>query len=345
MSRWCTRPSRSQSTPSRSAPSATVIFAMPSSENTPDMMATPPATTGTRSSRSPSSASLRKSPAARSCVAQPREARGGDAALGLAVLQQDLRDGARGARRADGLASSLPSRSARRSSAPGRARRARPAAATSCRCARRERSASCSSRSPCRGSPSPWARSLLPMMNSVEPPPMSTTRRLCVGHRQRVHDAEVDEARFLAAGDHLDRKAERRPRRARRNGPAFFATRSALVPTTRTASARHAASRSREALAAPRCARSCARRSSCLSGVRPLPRRTVSLQRIERIDLVVDHAPDGEVEAVGAEVDRAESVIFHRHRKYAIRRSSRDCHEATLRSMATQDQERRPASV
>ena len=51
-------------------------------------------------------------------------------------------------------------------------------------------------------------------MNSVEPPPMSTTRRLLLRGRQRMRDAEVDEARFLAAGDDLDREAERLARLA-----------------------------------------------------------------------------------------------------------------------------------
>jgi hypothetical protein len=35
------------------------------------------------------------------------------------------------------------------------------------------------------------------------------------------------------------------------------------------------------------------------------------LERVERVNLVVDDAADGEVEAVGAEVDRAEGVVFH----------------------------------
>ena len=149
-------PSRSQSTPSRSAPSATVISSRPSSSKTADMIATPPAITGMRSSRSPASASLRKSPAASELLAQPLEARGGDAAR---------RDGRSCCRTSaieravpeEPTASSQPSLLEARgdASAPARARRARPCfIAFLSMLARRERSARCSSRSPCRGSPS-----------------------------------------------------------------------------------------------------------------------------------------------------------------------------------------------
>jgi len=61
-----------------------------------------------------------------------------------------------------------------------------------------------------------------------------------------VRDAEVDEACFFAAEYHFDGKSSVAPPlrgRIRR----FFATRSALVPTARTASAE-----SRAALAEPR---------------------------------------------------------------------------------------------
>ena len=49
-----------------------------------------------------------------------------------------------------------------------------------------------------------------PMMNSVEPPPMSMTRRGAFDGGQHVRDAEVDEPRLLVAADDVDREAERR---------------------------------------------------------------------------------------------------------------------------------------
>ena len=48
-----------------------------------------------------------------------------------------------------------------------------------------------------------------PMMNSVEPPPMSMTSRGSSRRRQHVRDAEVDEPRLLVAGDDVDREAQR----------------------------------------------------------------------------------------------------------------------------------------
>ena len=53
------------------------------------------------------------------------------------------------------------------------------------------------------------ARQPSPMMSSVLPPPMSTTRRWPGSLGMRVRDAGVDQARLLHAGDDLDRVAER----------------------------------------------------------------------------------------------------------------------------------------
>ena len=47
------------------------------------------------------------------------------------------------------------------------------------------------------------------MMNSVEPPPMSTTRRGSSDGRQHVRDAVVDEPRLLVPADDVDREAQR----------------------------------------------------------------------------------------------------------------------------------------
>ena len=107
------------------------------------------------------------------------------------------------------------------------------------------------------------------MISSVEPPPMSTTRRLSSARRQRMRDAEIDEARLLAAGDDLDREAERLARLAQERGE-FFAIRSALVPTARTASRGRPRSRSRN-WASTSSARAWLARSRRLSAVSPAP--------------------------------------------------------------------------
>ena len=54
----------------------------------------------------------------------------------------------------------------------------------------------------------------LPMMNSVEPPPMSITSAVVLRLRQAVRDAEIDQARFLAPGDDFDREIPARARPA-----------------------------------------------------------------------------------------------------------------------------------
>ncbi|MCU7376002.1 hypothetical protein PEC18_35750 [Paucibacter sp. O1-1] len=47
-------------------------------------------------------------------------------------------------------------------------------------------------------------------MNSVLPPPISMHRRRSLRFRQAVGYTQVDQARFLAAGNHFDRMAQRR---------------------------------------------------------------------------------------------------------------------------------------
>jgi hypothetical protein len=46
------------------------------------------------------------------------------------------------------------------------------------------------------------------MMNSVEPPPISTTS-CCLRVGQGVRDAQVDQPRLFASGDDFDREAQR----------------------------------------------------------------------------------------------------------------------------------------
>ena len=55
---------------------------------------------------------------------------------------------------------------------------------------------------------SSWASKRSPMMNSVLPPPISMTRRRPTIIGQGVGDAEIDQAGFLAAGDHGYRVAQ-----------------------------------------------------------------------------------------------------------------------------------------
>jgi hypothetical protein len=89
--------------------------------------------------------------------------------------------------------------------------------------------------------------------------------RLRIG--QRMRHAEIDQARFLAPGDHLDREAERGLGLLQELG-AFFATRKVLVATARTAPGSKSRRRSpkRDSASMPRC---CAAASSFFSGVRP----------------------------------------------------------------------------
>ena len=147
----------------------------------------------------------------------------------------------------------------------------------------------------------------VPMMNSVEPPPMSITRRRCGGFRQRVRNAEVDQARFLAPGDHLDREAERGARLAQE-------LRRVLRHAQRVG-ADHAHRRTREAAQAlaelgERLER--ARLGGAIDALLGGQARAQAhhlAHRVEGIDLAVDHATDLQVEAVRAEVDRGERVV------------------------------------
>ena len=131
------------------------------------------------------------------------------------------------------------------------------------------------------------------------------------GERQRVRDAQVDEARLLAARDDLDGEAEgllgalEKGLRVLRDAQGVGADHAHRL-------GRHACQALGEALQRGQCA--LLRRAVELA-LRGEPARQAHglLQRVEGIDLVFHHAADGKVEAVGAEVDRAEGGIFHEH--------------------------------
>jgi hypothetical protein len=125
---------------------------------------------------------------------------------------------------------------------------------------------------------------------------------------QRVRDPEIDEARLLVPGDHLDRESERALRLAHEL--------LRILRDTQRVGADHAhraPGHSREALGelAQRAQRSLLRVVvEALVGAEACAQAHGLLQRIQRVDLLADHATDGEVEAVGAQVDGAEGVVF-----------------------------------
>ena len=173
------------------------------------MIAKPPASTGARSGLTPTSVEPREAAGADHALAQAREPLGRDAAGREAVLLEDRGERERGARRCEGFAPVLGRELARRSPRCARAHRvsaARKASARSSpfakkRCDMLTQPSFSDSR---RSGVMPR-----PMMNSVEPPPMSMTRRGSSDGRQHVRDAEVDEARLLVAADDVDGEAER----------------------------------------------------------------------------------------------------------------------------------------
>ena len=115
------------------------------------------------------------------------------------------------------------------------------------------------------------------MMNSVEPPPMSMTRRGSSRRRQHVRDAEVDEPRFLVAGDDVDREAERalglrqeRRRRSSRRAACWSRRRAPPTGAAPQALAEAGEAGERRARAPPACRLPLASM--------PAPRRSVSRQ-------------------------------------------------------------------
>ena len=136
------------------------------------------------------------------------------------------------------------------------------------------------------------------------------------GGRQRVRHAEVDQARFLAAGDHLDREAERGARLAQelrrvlRHAQRVGADRAHRL-------AREAAQPLGEL--GQRLERVRLRGAvDALVGGQAAAQAHHLAHRVERVDLAVDDAPDLQVEAVGAEVDRGERVVTRHRAAYGI---------------------------
>ena len=122
-----------------------------------------------------------------------------------------------------------------------------------------------------------------------------------------MRDAEVDEPRFLAARDDLDRETERLARFAQESGgilgdaQRIRADRAHGVP-------RQAA----EPLAELRKhhERAClARAIEPLVGSEPCAELGLLAERVERVNLAVHDAPDQEMEAVRSEVDSGEGFV------------------------------------
>ena len=144
-----------------------------------------------------------------------------------------------------------------------------------------------------------------PMMNSVEPPPMSIDQPRLGRRRQHVRDAEVDEARLLVAGDDVDRKPERRFRLRQECPRHCFATRKVLVATARTADGCSPDSRSRKRARHASAARARGEREAALL-VDARAEADRLAPRVEAEDLVAFDAADLEPEAVRAQVDDGE---------------------------------------
>ena len=184
----------------------------------------------------------------------------------------------------------------------------RLAASASSTACRRRRSAACVATQPsCRLSRS-IASKPAPMMHSVEPPPMSITRRSSPGLRRlRVGDAEVDQARFLAAGHDFDRVAERGLRPASGTPAAARSARTVLVAIARTRcggmSRRRWPKRARHSSARWRTSG-----VEAALAVQALGQAHGFAQAVDDAQLPEHVARDHHVEAVGAQVDRREQV-------------------------------------
>ena len=147
------------------------------------------------------------------------------------------------------------------------------------------------------------------MMSSVEPPPMSITRRRSGDGARLWATPEVDQARLLAAEYHLDGETERRFRfRKEGFGVLRHAQRARTHGTHRRArKSAQALAEARERLQGPRFRR--------LIDA-PIPRETGAqahgiAQAVQKVDLIVDDPADLQVEAVGSQVERGQCLLFH----------------------------------
>ncbi len=122
-----------------------------------------------------------------------------------------------------------------------------------------------------------------------------------------MRDAEVDEARFLAAGDDLDRETERLARLAQEcrrvlgNPERIRPDRAHGVPRQ----AAKALAELRQHLERTGLARAV----EPLVGGQPGAELGLLAQRVERVDLAVDDATDQEMEAVGSKVDCSKGFV------------------------------------
>jgi hypothetical protein len=125
--------------------------------------------------------------------------------------------------------------------------------------------------------------------------------------RQGMRDTEVDEARFLASRDHLDRKAER--------GARFAQKLRRILRHAQRVGADHAHRRPREAAQAlaelgERLEGGCLGGAvDALLGREPAAQAHHLAHRVERIDLPIDHPADLQMEAVRAQIDRRQRVV------------------------------------
>ena len=138
------------------------------------------------------------------------------------------------------------------------------------------------------------------------------------GGGQRMRHAQIDEARLLAARDHLDREAEHLPGFAQELGR--------VLRYTQRIGAHRAHCLTREA-AQPlgelgkRLERQGLRAAvDAFLGGEPGAQAHHLAHRIERVDLAVDHPSDLQVKAVRAEIDRRQSVVT-RHRQDTVTRN------------------------
>ena len=147
------------------------------------------------------------------------------------------------------------------------------------------------------------------MMNSVEPPADVDDQTLVGRHRQRMRGADVDQASLFAAGDDLDRKAKR-----------FFSQRQkfrCILGHAQRVGCNHAHSPAVEPAKAfaktPQGVQRPRLRRIIQTLVRSQARSKADrlLHRIQRIDLVIDHAPYLQAETVGTQIDSGDGFVNH----------------------------------
>ena len=126
---------------------------------------------------------------------------------------------------------------------------------------------------------------------------------------QAVRDAQVDQARLLPPRDHLDRHAQRGFRLRQKEGNVLRHAQGIGRDGTRRIAGKTAQA---FAKARQRVQRAGLRRIvQGPLGVESGRQAHRFLQRVERIDLIADHAADLEPETVGAKIDRGNQLVAH----------------------------------